>query len=92
MTYRAADPLDPPLVFVQDEDGVWCDGVVKAQEQRSGGIWWVNVVYSRDGNRVGWFPEDRVRVDETDYSRGRGVTVTDATDGSTDASDSFTEG
>lgn len=70
--YRTADRLDPPLVLVLEDDQ-WWDGVVQAQEKREDGVWWVHVVYRRDGNRVGWFPADRVRPDDTDYSRGRAV-------------------
>lgn len=69
MTYFAADRRNPPMVEVL-EDGQWWDGHVEAQEMREG-VWWVRVVYRRDGQRAGWFPAERVRPDETDYSRGR---------------------
>jgi hypothetical protein len=69
MTYRASDRLDPPMVEVLEDDQ-WWDGHVEAQEQRVG-VWWVKVVYRRDGQRAGWFPADRARPDTTDYSRGR---------------------
>jgi hypothetical protein len=69
VTYQPADPLNPPMVEVLEEDQ-WWDGVVQAQELRDD-VWWVNVVYRRGGNRVGWFPVDHVRPDTTDYSRGR---------------------
>lgn len=69
MTYRASDRHDPPMVEVLEDDQ-WWDGHVEAQEKRDD-VWWVKVVYRRDGNRTRWFPADQVRPDDTDYSRGR---------------------
>jgi hypothetical protein len=69
MTYQPADRLNPPMAEVLEDDQ-WWDGHVEAQEMRDG-VWWVKAVYRREGQRAGWFPADRVRPDETDWSRGR---------------------
>lgn len=49
MTYIRCDPSDPPMVGVQVEPGLWCDGHVLAQEQQPDGSWRVHVQYRRDG-------------------------------------------
>jgi hypothetical protein len=71
-SFSRPDPLDPPMVQVL-VDGTWWPGFVRAQEQRDGG-WWITVQYAVEGrNHLAGFPEDQVRPDETDYSRGRSV-------------------
>jgi len=69
-SFSKPDPLDPPMVEVL-VDGSWWPGHVRAQEKRDG-QWFITVQYRRDGaNYLDGFPVERVRPDETDYSRGR---------------------
>ena len=72
MTYRRADPSDPPMVQVL-VGGVWHHGHVIAQELRADGAWDVHVQYRtpRGCSTLGTFTGDDIRPDLTDHSRGR---------------------
>lgn len=71
------DPADRPDVQVQvlghdtAPDG-WYPGELRQWVQRDDGTWWANCSWRHDtSGYLDNFPTERVRLDDTDYARGR---------------------
>lgn len=71
---RTYTGLDRPDVEVLVDGRGWVAGEGRMRWQDEGGCWWLEVTYrsaEHNSSEIDSFPADRVRKDETDYSRGR---------------------